>query len=158
MKTIIGLILSSLFCQVQLIVYKDFNIVIERQLISDHCIQGYLFVNSDPICYTLELPWKDNVMNESSIPNGTYNGVLRYDKSDGWRIELSDVPNRSGIQIHIGNYTSQIKGCTLVGDDIDVDNCMVLDSAKAYQKLKNIFYGSSNPKFTPNKNIKITYK
>jgi hypothetical protein len=131
----------------------DFEIKIDRSSYSDNCIQGYMFIDSEAICYTMELPWEDNQNNISAIPVGKYNGFLRYDKSDGWRIQLENVPNRSGVQIHVGNYTSQIKGCILVGEG--VEDCTVSSSKKAYNKLKQAFYGSENPVQTPDKIVTV---
>lgn len=119
---------------------------------------GYLVADGKAICYTLELPWKDNSNNISCIPTGTYKGILRYDKKDGWRIQLDNVPNRTGVQIHMGNYTTQIEGCVLVGTEAKVDNCTVVNSAAAYAKLKEAFYGTATPNSTPNKNIVVTFK
>lgn len=137
---------------------ENFKLTIERKLSSDDCTMGYLIADDVVICYTLELPWEDNLNNVSCIPVGTYDGILRYDKKDGWRIQLNDVPNRSGVQIHMGNYTKQIKGCVLVGTDARIDDCTVLNSSAAYSKLKKSFYGTSNPNSTPNKKITVTFK
>lgn len=149
---IVFLLTSNLFSQ------EDFNILIERQYIDDSCTLGYLSIDKEVICHTLELPWVDNQNYISSIPKGKYKGILRYDKSDGWRIQLKDVPNRSGIQIHIGNYTEEIKGCVLVGMSANIDDCSIGNSSEAYTKLKNIFYNTDNPILTPNKNITLTFK
>ncbi|RZS93417.1 hypothetical protein EV197_1995 [Aquimarina brevivitae] len=137
---------------------NQFNLTIERKLTTAHCTLGYLIADDEVLCYSLELPWKDNQNNISCIPEGTYDGILRYDKTDGWRIQLKDVPNRTGVQIHMGNYTSQIKGCILVGKSASIDQCSVQNSAAAYQKLKKAFYGTSTPNSTPNKTITLTFK
>ncbi|WYZ18476.1 DUF5675 family protein [Flavobacterium soyae] len=119
---------------------------------------GYLISGKEILCYTLELPWADNLNNISCIPPGQYNGVLRYDKPDGWRIQLEDVPERTGVQIHVGNYTSEIQGCILLGQDAKLENCSVQNSSKAYSKLKKAFYGTDTPTSTPNKKIIVTFK
>ncbi|MBS1635305.1 MAG: hypothetical protein JST26_05235 [Bacteroidetes bacterium] len=137
---------------------ENFELTIERKSSTNNCTMGYLIANDEVICYTLELPWADNLNNISCIPTGTYNGILRYDKADGWRIQLENVPNRTGVQIHMGNYTSQIQGCVLVGTNANVNNCSVQNSSDANSKLKNAFYGTSTPNSTPNKNIIVTFK
>lgn len=137
---------------------ENFALTVERKSATSKCTMGYLIANGKVICYTLELPWKDNSNNISCIPAGTYNGILRYDKTDGWRIQLENVPNRTGVQIHMGNYTTQIEGCILVGTTAKVDNCTVLNSATAYAKLKEAFYGTTTPNSTPNKTITVTFK
>lgn len=137
---------------------ENFELKVERKLSSIDCTMGYLIVNEQVVCYTLELPWKDNSNNISCIPVGSYTGILRYDKTDGWRIQLENVPNRTGVQIHMGNYTTQIEGCILVGTNAEVDNCSVFNSSIAYSKLKEAFYGTNNPSSTPNKKITVTFK
>jgi len=69
-------------------------------------------------CFTLELPFNHNQQNISCIPNGVYKAKKRTSTRNGLVLELQDVPNRKYIQIHAGNYTSQISGCILVGDGI----------------------------------------
>ena len=137
---------------------ENFELTIERKLSSANCTMGYLIAAGQVICYTLELPWKDNSNDISCIPVGTYDGILRYDKTDGWRIQLENVPNRTGVQIHMGNYTRQIEGCILVGTNAKIDNCSVHNSSAAYSKLKEAFYGTKNPNSTPNKKIIVTFK
>jgi len=158
MKIILLTTLIIVFLSTTCYSQENFELTIERKLSSDNCTMGYLIASGEVICYTLELPWKDNSNNISCIPSGSYNGILRYDKTDGWRIQLENVPNRTGVQIHMGNYTTQTEGCILVGTDAKVDNCSVLNSSTAFSKLKEAFYGINNPNSTPNKKITVTFK
>lgn len=85
-------------------------------------------------CFTLELPDKGNQSNISCIPEGTYTAFKRVSPSNGPCIELKDVPNRTYIQIHSGNYTRNIQGCILVGDAIkflDADSIPDVSNSKA---------------------------
>ncbi|OJW34628.1 MAG: hypothetical protein BGO54_07815 [Sphingobacteriales bacterium 46-32] len=116
-----------------------FSVSIERKLTSNNCIQGYLSINGSPICYTMELPYRGNINDISSIPKGKYDAVIRTDKKLGWKIELLNVPNREHIQIHLGNYTSDITGCTLVGKSINTDNCSVGKSKDAIMEIERLF-------------------
>ena len=68
--------------------------------------------------WTLELPDLNNRRNVSCIPEGTYQCFKRNSPKNGNVFELKDVQNRTYIQIHSGNYTSQIEGCILVGDSV----------------------------------------
>lgn len=76
---------------------------------------GDLFVDDKLVAKTLENPWKNNQNQISCIPLGEYKcvkddtGKFRY-----WR--LLDVPNRSLIEIHNGNYEKDTKGCILIGN------------------------------------------
>lgn len=84
---------------------------------SQDCTLGRLFCGKFQ-CFTLELPWHGNSRGISCIPSGTYKAFKRESSKNGSVVELRDVPNRTFIQIHSGNYTRQIEGCILVGDGI----------------------------------------
>jgi hypothetical protein len=116
-----------------------FKISIERKLTSNNCIQGYLSINNTPTCYTMELSYNGNINDISSIPKGKYDAFIRTDKKLGWRIELVNVPKRDHIQIHLGNYTSDITGCTLVGKTVKTDNCTVGQSKDAIMEIEKLF-------------------
>ena len=121
----------------------------------DSCTWGEMRAAGAHVGLTMELPWKDNQRSVSRIPAGTYDGSLRYDKSDGWRVQVEGVKNRSGIQIHIGNWPSQTKGCILVGLRKAEKGCQLLDSQRAYARLRAAFYGSEDPDSTPHRRIRI---
>ena len=65
---------------------------------------------------SLELPWLENKRNMSCIPTGIYSGVcIITDNRPYKHIWIKDVPARSDILIHVGNYISDIEGCILPG-------------------------------------------
>jgi hypothetical protein len=128
---------------------------VRRQNNGQGATTGYLLVDDEVVCYTLERPWQNNESNISSVPSGVYNSRLRYDHSDRWRVELIGVPGRENIQIHIGNQPDQTKGCILVGMEIDSDLSSLRRSREAYEELKFRFYGSRTPNATPNKEIVV---
>lgn len=77
------------------------------------------------VCRTLELPWKDNVHDESCCPPGIYAAHRRLgtENRHGYDVfELEGVPGRSNIQIHIGNFAHDSLGCILVGNAFDIAN------------------------------------
>lgn len=119
---------------------------------------GELFVDGQFIAQTLELPWQNNQSYVSAIPTGRYAAHLRYDKPDGWRLQLDDVPGRSGVQLHIGNYPSQIAGCVLVGLAVNNAENRLEASSAAYGRLRTAFYGSSDPVQSPNKQVWVSIK
>jgi len=67
------------------------------------------------VCNTLELGWRNNIRNISCIPSGNYKCTITDEGGRYPVIRVLNVPGRDGIQIHIGNYLTQIKGCILVG-------------------------------------------
>lgn len=67
------------------------------------------------ICYTLELPWKNNESRISCIPEGKYKFQKKFSSHLGWVYELKEVSDRSLIYMHSGNTILDILGCILVG-------------------------------------------
>jgi uncharacterized protein (TIGR02145 family) len=132
MKKVVLFLLAILCCNCLFAQFK-----IQRLLRTKDCIQGYLYVNSDKIGYTLELPWNENAEDVSAILGGTYSGKIGENEELGWIIRLTGVPGRTGVLIHIGNYPWNSKGCILLGTGIDVDNCKVLKSDDAMKILKS---------------------
>ena len=112
-----------------------------KTISKDDCTLGFLWYK-DFNCLTLELPWLDNKTSISCILEGSYRARKRVSKRNGKVIELIGVPNRTYIQIHKGNFTSDIEGCILVGDtlkDINQDGTPdVGNSGKTMAKLYDI--------------------
>lgn len=92
-------------------------IIIKRWYHND-CTIGRLTLPDGFQCFTLELPWKENERGVSCIPKGKYKAFKRNSPKNGLVVEFENVPQRSNIQIHAGNYTSQIEGCILVGASV----------------------------------------
>lgn len=90
-------------------------------------------------CKTIELPWLNNQRNISCIPVGTYTVVKRTSEKYGTHFQVLNVPDRSMILIHAGNYYTQTQGCILVGtgyQDINQDNVRdVVESKKTLLKM-----------------------
>lgn len=93
-------------------------------------------------CHTLELPWKDNEPKVSCIPKGEYKVIPRWSAKFKEHFHILDVPNRSWILFHAGNYYTQIEGCILVGQglsDINGDGYLdVTNSKVAMLKLLDL--------------------
>ena len=99
---------------------------------------GVLSINYpyyQPIAVTLELNWKDNKKNISCIPVGTYDIFRRKRKSGKYVYQFKNVPNRSFIQIHTGNYPHDIKGCVLVGEKFSFIKNMDLKNKIKFKKI-----------------------
>lgn len=103
--------------------FETVDIFIFRVNRSDQGIEGILTIPALKFSsYSLELPWRDNRPNVSCIPPGTY--------PLAWRISrrfkayhIKNVPSRSAILIHSGNFAGDIEkgfkthvqGCVLLG-------------------------------------------
>lgn len=91
---------------------------------------------------TLELPYKNNQRQISSIDLGKYRVRKRFSEKYGNHFELISVKNRDKILIHIANFVRELKGCIAVGSahkDIDNDGTKDLkNSGKTLNKLNSI--------------------
>lgn len=106
---------------------------------------GHLFVRNNAnaciaVFSTIELPYRENSRNISSIPVGKYKVVHRWSVKYGHHLHVLDVVGRSMILIHTGNYYTQTQGCILVGyyhSDINADGLLdVVESKKAMAALR----------------------
>jgi hypothetical protein len=105
---------------------------------------GYVVNDVDMIVFTfktLELPWKDNRRSVSCIPEGVYDVVKEGPtlKRPYIYFRVPNVPGRSGILFHPGNFSSQIRGCLLPGERIkDINEDGILDIVNTTMTLKKI--------------------
>ena len=113
-------------------------ITIKRIVSNDKYTLGALSVDNDPICWTLEEPYKNNHPNISCIPVGTYKAVRNCSKKFGECFRVYDLAgrepaNRIGILIHSGNTTEDTSGCILLGLELGMlsGNKAVLKSKEA---------------------------
>ena len=89
---------------------------------------------------TLELPWKGNAKNVSCIPEGKYQ-VKKITRPNGDpAFHIQDVPGRSQVLIHIGNFAAGIKvdtqGCILPGlSFVDINSDGILDIANSTKAM-----------------------
>lgn len=101
---------------------------------------GYITQDDNLICYTLELPWKNNEPKVSCIPTGSYECVFWNSPKFGNTYEVMNVPNRSKILLHSGNTVNDIEGCILLGMSQSTDDkeFMVMNSKSAFSRFKLI--------------------
>ncbi len=90
--------------------------------------------------HTIELPWRNNSVGFSCIPEGRY--MLKLRRSPvvervtkgrylyGW--EVLDVPNRKYIMWHPGNFARNSEGCICMGDGLNPQSVepMILNSQR----------------------------
>ena len=119
------------------------SLLIERYDHGTKQTLGRLFVmeNSQPLynCHTLELPWKNNAFQISCIPEGTYKVVKRFSAKFKNHFHLTNVPGRTYILIHSGNYYTDILGCILVGKGLaDINNDGLKDVTQSRDALADL--------------------
>lgn len=109
------------------------------------CTLGTLIFPNGKSFTIMERPALDNKQSVSCIPEGSYTlrqrtspVVERTSKGEfpqGW--EVTNVPNRSYIMFHVGNYVRNSDGCLLVGENFSFHNgeFMVTNSVKAFREF-----------------------
>ena len=112
-----------------------------RDIDSGKSTIGRLYCEGEFLCFTLENTWADNEPRISCIPEGTYDLTTKtygrfYDRYDHPIVVVKNVPNRSEILFHKGNYPKDTLGCILVGDTKAKD--AVYNSSNTYNKIYNV--------------------
>lgn len=100
-------------------------------------------------CITLEKAWLNNQSNISCIPKGIYTCEWKFfPRKLSFHYQVMNVPGRSGIFIHAGNYFFDTLGCILLGSqpqdinkdgELDIINSRVLLSAFEAKMSKKPF-------------------
>jgi hypothetical protein len=99
-----------------------------RQSSTDQGTFGLLTTDRGDRYHTGELPWRYNQRGVSCIPPGKYLCRLEHSPKRGEVYYVTNVKDRSNIQIHRGNwcgdktlgYKSDVLGCILLGTDSGV--------------------------------------
>ncbi len=114
-------------------------VTIKRIEYTDKQTLGSMYFNGKEVAKTLELADKNNAPKISCIPKGNYKVVRRYSQKYGNHFHITDVPNRSFILIHNGNYHTQILGCVLVGKaHADINKDGYKDVTASRDKMKEL--------------------
>lgn len=110
---------------------------------------GYMLFNGYPELITYELPDLNNQPHISCIPIGSYRCAQVFQrKTNGGMLvprsfELQNVPNRSGVLIHIGNTAKDSSGCILLGLRLGGQKPYlgISESAIAFKKFMDLTAG-----------------
>ena len=98
------------------------DVLLTREAYTQWGTFGRLYVR-DFSCWTCERPWIENKKGISCIPIDVYplKKAMHYGgdgiggNPDYPCYEVCDVPGRSLIHVHIGNYASDVQGCIVLG-------------------------------------------
>lgn len=105
--------------------------------------------------FTVEDDWKNNAPGESCIPAGTYQLERSFYHKGGYEaFEITGVPGRSRILIHVANTEEDVRGCVGLGMRVgvlrvpDEDNAgvmtkkrAVVESAEAFRRFMRAMAG-----------------
>jgi hypothetical protein len=99
--------------------------------------------------FTGELPWRNNRLDDSCIPEGRYLCSWTFSRHFNKNLYLLDeVSGRSGIRIHSANFMGdsplkkQLNGCIALGDrlgEMDGQQCLLLSfpAVQRFEKYMN---------------------
>jgi len=112
---------------------------------------GIVFINGKFQCYSLEDEFREvKVKGETRIPKGVYTlGVQEnltpltkkyLDRHDFFErhLHVKNVPNFTGIYIHLGNTDEHTDGCLLLGNEVNNNRLKagrLNDSVSAYKEF-----------------------
>ena len=115
---------------------------------------GTIFLNGNIMCYSIELPWHNNLSRISCVPEGTYELVKRYSPTHKWHLQLNNVPNRQLILIHAANDAmKELKGCIAPVSLLTAEG-KGIESRIAIQKINSIVF----PELDQIKKVFLTIK
>lgn len=116
---------------------------------------GRLVTPSHHTYSTLEPQWKKNQKGISCIPAGSYflglreSPIVKRTSRNKFTkgFEVRDVPGRSLIMIHPGNWQENSNGCILVGRDYGAPGgkAGITKSGEAFTELMNMLLKESEP-------------
>jgi hypothetical protein len=101
---------------------------------------GTLTINNSFQCYTIELPWVNNLPRRSCIPEGRYELKKRYSPKFKDHLLVQGVPGRSLVLLHPANDAlTELKGCIAPVSSLDGAG-KGSHSRKAFKKLLQLVY------------------
>jgi len=125
---------------------EDVRMIIYREYQDGETLGYAMIIKEDRKVFkfnTLELPLfiiplKPNTKSTNCIPEGTYKVTKIYSPTKGRCFMVHDVPGRTAILIHVGNYAegrvSDTQGCILVGnkfEDLNKDGNLDVTQSRA---------------------------
>lgn len=114
--------------------------IVLKRVYSPYGVNGELYVKHRLLCNSIELPWLDNQVGKSCIPEGEYTLKLRYSSRFKWHLHLLDVPDRELILIHPANDAlKELLGCIAPVSALSGPGRGTA-SVVAFNKLKQIIY------------------
>lgn len=120
---------------------KEYDAVLERFAYLPEATLGKLTIK-DHVFWIAERPWRGNKKEVSCIPNGTYTCKAYTSKRFGETFEITEVPNRTYILFHVGNFPEKDShGCLLVGSSLMAGKPAVSASKNAMAKFREVLQG-----------------
>lgn len=103
---------------------------------------GLLHLNGKPVCFTIELPWRNNKPCVSCIREGRYKLEKRYSDKFKFHLLVTGVADRSLILIHpANNAIKELQGCIAPVSTLTAPGCGN-NSRGVFTPLLKLVYGA----------------
>lgn len=109
---------------------------------SEDRIRGFFVLDGVIQGVTLELPDRGNQQDISCIPTGTYICKRVNSSSFGDCFTVTNVPGRTKVRIHLGNYPHNTTGCILLACGIRPHSRDIYNSKVAIRGLMDALSGT----------------
>lgn len=117
---------------------KKVKLVLDRFAYLPEATLGRLQIE-DQVLWIAERSWRGNKKEISCIPTGTYTCKQYSSKRFGETYEVCDVPDRTYILFHVGNFPEKDSlGCLLVGSSLMKGQPAVSSSKVAMAKFRDL--------------------
>ncbi len=125
------------------------NLILTRFCYADFGTFGEFSLPDGMTLATVERPWLNNTPSQSCIPVGEYLcKPRRYNRGGYDAVEVTDVPGRSYILFHIGNFISNSKGCILVNSYLQGDSRLGLRGVSSKTAFNSFMEHYGGKEFT----------
>jgi hypothetical protein len=110
-------------------------LLLKRTSFNAICTQGELWLDGQFFCFTLEPPRESAPVKPRAIPLGIYAFAIAPPSEEHHYDHplLEDIPDFDAVEIHIGNFPSDTRGCILVG--LQAGTNAVFRSGEAFNAL-----------------------
>ena len=122
------------------------SMTIKRVCFTPAATFGVIINDGEPFAVTLELPYRNNIPEESCIEKGIYLCKRVESPRFGETFEVKGVSGRSYILFHKGNVPADTRGCILIGEQFEQlkDQLAVLQSQKGFTEFMSRLEGKDN--------------
>ena len=115
------------------------TLLLERSY-QEQATHGVISTDGIKICYSIELPWRNNARRLSCIPEGKYLLSKKVFPKHGEQIAIEQVLHREAILIHAGNDVHRdLQGCIAPVSKI-ISMGKGSESRLALERLKAVVY------------------
>ena len=115
-------------------------VLVRKTFLKDRTLGELYIEGTEYFCDTLEphcIDWskEKKVNGKTAIPEGRYKVKVGWSPKAGKNVPwLQKVPHFNGIQIHVGNFPKDTRGCILVGA---AEKNVLIDSKLVFYSLMN---------------------